>query len=84
MSWALELVLKACILIAVLLITSVATIIYVVAYLCREETPLIVALELAGSAVEGRTTWGLVTSITTVVLAVTAPPEGNAFVGFFA
>ena len=76
-----ELVLEADAFVAVLLIARIPTVVESITDLGRMKTVLVSALELAGGAVEGWATLWLVRPIPTVVLAVTAPPEGDALIG---
>ena len=75
-----ELVLEADVFVAVLLIARIPTVVESITDLGRMKTVLVSALELAGGAVEGWATLWLVRPIPTVVLAVTAPPEGDALI----
>ena len=75
-----ELVLEADVLVAVLLITRVPAIVESVTDLGGVEAMLVGALELTRRAVERGTTRGLVGTVATVVLSITAPPERDALV----
>jgi len=78
-----ELVLEADVFVAVLLVARISAVVESVTDLGWMETMLVSALELARGAVEGRATLWLVGPVPTVVLTVTAPPEGDALVGCF-
>ena len=76
-----ELVLEADVLVAVLLVTRVPAIVDSITDLGGVKTMLVGALELTRRAVERGTTCGLVGTVATVVLSITAPPERDALVG---
>ena len=78
---ALELVLQTLVVLTVALITGVPALIPPVADLSGMGAVLVLALELARGADEGLTALGLVQPVSTVVLGVALPPEGNTFVG---
>ena len=76
-----ELVLEADVFVAVLLIARIPTVVESVTDLSWMEAMLVGALKLAGGAVEGWATCRLVGAVPAVVLAIAAPPEGDALVG---
>lgn len=78
---ALELFAETSVVLAVLFIRPVSTVVVSVANLNGKYTVRVFALKLPRPTLERRTLGWLVGTISTVVLAITLPPERNAFEG---
>ena len=73
-------VFKTFIFVAILLVAGVPAVILPVTDLCGMHALLVPALKLARSAFKLGTSFGFVRLVTTVILSIALPPEGDTFV----